>query len=84
MEYNVFIFLLLLVFLIVSFYYFRLIKNLYSHFNQKDGTVFYLNTLSYESCVLIMLIQSLLTLFIFNSSLITNFIKLLLFDFILT
>lgn len=81
MEYNIFIFLLLLVFLIVSFYYFRLIKNIYTFFNIKDNSLSSIRMLSYESCIIIISIQSIFAYSIFNSLFLRNVIKLLVLDF---
>jgi len=74
-EYSCFTVLLILIFLIVSFYYMRIIKSVYYLFY--SNSINYLMRLSYESCVIISLIQLLLLYFIFNSSIITNFIRII-------
>lgn len=80
-EYNVFIFTLLLVFLIVSFYYIRLVKNIYTFFNNKENSLFYIIKLQYESCIIFITNQFLLFFFIFNSVYIINLVKIMLLDF---
>jgi len=74
-EYSVFTFLLILVFLIVSYYYIRLLKNIYYLLDYTHTSVNYLSSIKYESCICIAYIQLLLVYFIFNSALVTNFIK---------
>ena len=80
-EYNIFIFLLLLTFLLVSFYYVRLIKNIYTNFNKQDNSLFYISKLNYESSIIIVINQLLLLFFIFNSAYIINLVKIILLDF---
>jgi len=77
MEYNIFTFLLILVFLIVSYYYIRLIKNIYYLLDFSYKNVNYLKTFSYESCIILVFIQLILFLFIVNSMWFINFIKIL-------
>ena len=81
MEYNIFIFLLLFIFLIVSFYYVRLIKNIYTSFNNKDSNLLYLVKINYESCVIFIINLFLLLFFIFNNMFIVNFVKIMLINF---
>ena len=80
-EYNIFIIILVFIFLIVNFYYIRLIKNIYYLFDKKYNQIFYLNKVDYLPSIFFMLIQFLLFYFIFNSSILRNFIHICIIDF---
>ena len=81
-EYNLFIFSLIFVFLIVNFYYIRLIKNIYMNFDNFYNVLFYVNKFNYISCLFFFSNQLLLFYFIFNTRLLTNFIHIIILDFI--
>lgn len=67
MEYSIFSLLLILVFLIVTYYYIRLLRNVYYLFDGSYNNVKYLKTINYEVCILLVFMMLTLLFFIFNS-----------------
>ena len=69
--------------MIVSFYYIRLIKNIYSLSDlTTHNRMCYIEKLNYISCVVIVYIQLFLFYLILNSSFLRNFVHLFLLDLV--
>lgn len=79
-EYNVYIFFLILIFLIVNFYYIRLIKNLYTIGNKNNNVLYYIEKNDYISCICIIFLQLFLLYSIVESSVVRNIVHIYLLN----
>ena len=81
LEYVIFIFILLIAFLIVTYYYIKLIKNIY-FIHDSNNNFSFLSQIKYEVCVAFLYIMLFLLYSIFNSSIISGVSRIFVLDLI--